>query len=783
MKKKFFFIIILIIPFWVLAYTVADNGIEFDPMIESYLQKEFETTNLSKKFAHSVESLDLSNLNLTSTKGLEHFINLKELNLSKNLLSDSAFLNNLENLEKLDLSFNQFEDIELGSSKIETLDLEANRLTSIDFVASLNNLSKLNLRANNVLDLSPLEGMENLHYLNIRGNRVKSLEPLASLKTLMNLNVRNNQINSIEPIVELPLNDRLFLTGNDINDLKLLEDRLTSIEDIDFEIEIPKPMFSVESGVYDEIFYLELETEEGHEIYYTLDGSFPNAQSNKYESPIEISKDVMNEIPIISNNKTSLRHEGFSFESKDVKKGVTVTAVSAIKKHGSMGRTFSKPKTKTYIFDSNLFTSNLPVISLTMDPFDLFDFKKGIYIPGIWYEEDSPWSGNFAQKGREHEKNATIELFQQDGLLAFQQDIGIRINGRATRSYPQKSLRLYSRSDYGQSRFYTDIFNDLPYNEFNLLILRNSGNDYYSTLIRDALMHELIKDQKVDVQAYQPTILLLNGEYWGIHNLREKFTEDYLDIKYNVKDQDLILMKVFKEGDSVDFDMKVGTQKDKLSYFQVLDFVEENDMTENKNVHHLDTLIDIDNFFHYVAYQVYYVNTDSFSNNLMVWRKKSNYSLDAPDEGHDGRWRWMLFDLDFGMGLDMHVNTNYEGNPVEYNMIKHVLADEERMKLFRELMKNKDAQDRFIKIMLTLLNNNFEPTHVKDKIDELADKIRPEIPQSITRWENIESVEKWEDNIQVLRNFADERPEFIKQHMMEEFGFTEDEIKKIEKSN
>src|SRR5690625_6224206 len=111
-------------------------------------------------------------------------------------------------------------------------------------------------------------------------------------------------------------------------------------------------------------------------------------------------------------------------------------------------------------------------------------------------------------------------------------------------------------------------------------------------------MHELIKDQKVDVQAYQPTILLLNGEYWGIHNLREKFTEDYLDIKYNVKDQDLILMKVFKEGDSVDFDMKVGTQKDKLSYFQVLDFVEENDMTENKNVHHLDTLIDIDNFFH-----------------------------------------------------------------------------------------------------------------------------------------------------------------------------------------
>src|SRR5690625_5812431 len=141
----------------------------------------------------------------------------------------------------------------------------------------------------------------------------------------------------------------------------------------------------------------------------------------------------------------------------------------------------------------------------------------------------------------------------------------------------------------------------------------------------------------------------------------------------------------------------------------------------------------------------------------------------------------MIYDMDLKMELKKNMNTNYECNPIEYNMIKQVLADEERMKLFRELMKNKDAQDRFIKIMLTLLNNNFEPTHVKDKIDELADKIRPEIPQSITRWENIESVEKWEDNIQDIRNLAEERPEFIKQNKMETLGYTEDEINSLER--
>src|SRR5699024_4030847 len=101
--------------------------------------------------------------------------------------------------------------------------------------------------------------------------------------------------------------------------------------------------------------------------------------------------------------------------------------------------------------------------------------------------------------------------------------------------------------------------------------------------------------------------------------------------------------------------------------------------------------------------------------------------------GHDGKWRWMLFDLDYGMGRRIHPNTNFEGNAVDFNMIQHVMSDEDRMVLFKKLMKNKDVQKQFISIMLDLIDTNFEATNVKNKLDELAEQLRPEIQQSITR--------------------------------------------------
>lgn len=771
MKKTIYTIIIIAIisVFWGGFYYVADRGVEMDSVIEQHLQEEYKTKNLSKQLLESIEVLDLSNKNLTSIQGLDALVNLQELNLSGNLLTDVAPLSGLKELTFVDLSFNQLSQLAFASEKIEKLNLEANRFTTVEFAKSLVNLKDLNLRANQVVDLAPLQSAKKLEKLNIRGNRVKSLEPLEKLKKLVDLNAKNNQILSVEPIAHLPLEKRLYVTGNDIYDLQLFADRLDTFDDYDFEIPIPKPRFLMESGVYDEPFELELRTAKSHSVYYTFDGSMPSLKSKKYTEPIEITKELMLEQPMNANTKTTTLRDGFSFEPSDVKKAVTVTAASYI-----LGE-FSEPVSQTYIIEEDLFENDLPVVSLVVEPKDFFDDDGGIYVPGNMVEEGYIRTGNYYQRGRAHEKKGTIELFNEDGQLSFTQTVGLRINGSHTRVFPQKSLRIYPRSDYGQSRIYSKIFEDLPYYEFNQLVLRSSGNDNDSTLMRDGLMHELVKDRGIDVQAYKPAIVLLNGEYWGIHNIREKFTDAYVDIKYNVKSADLVMMTVYKKN-GIHFEMDEGTEKDGLHYEELLNYLRSNDMTDDTHVDYVNTQMDIDNFLEYVAYQVYYGNSDSFFNNMTIWRKRGEYIPDAP-LGHDGRWRWMLFDLDWGMGYGI---LGQDGDPIAHNMLEVLTGDQESVELFKSLMDNEGLRDRFTTTMLMLLNENFKAETVHAKIDELAAKIRPEIPRSIERWENIESADVWEENIEVLHDFANKRPAIVREHLKEVFGYTDAELQELE---
>lgn len=765
MRKSVVLLVIAIVPVWFLIYITADRGGTFDEKLEQVLLEEFQTNKLTKNHLKSVLTLDLSNRNLTSLKGIEYFTNLQELNLSRNALVDSRPLEKLQSLVTLNIGFNQFELIEFTHPHLEVLNIEENRLSSIEFVRSLESLVALDIRGNRVADLSPLENSNELHSLNIRDNHVKSLDELHNKHQLMNLNARDNQLTSIEPIVDLPLHERLYLEGNAIGDLQLLAEKRKEIDDYDFDIPIVSPEFRTPSGVYEEPFMLELRTAKSHQIYYTLDGSTPNLQSMQYTEPIEISRDVMIAQPVYANYKTSPLREGFSFTPEQVKKAITVTAVS------NLDGVISDPVSSTYIIESDLFDSQLPVLSLTIHPKDLFDDDGGIYVPGNMSSEEYPAWGNFNQRGRDNEVKASMEYFNTDGTLTYKQTLGARINGSYTRRLPQKSLRLYARSDYGQRYIYSKIFDDLPYYKFDLLVLRSSGNDNDSTLMRDGLMHELIKNRGLDVQGYVPSIVLINGEYWGIHNIREKFNDTYIEVKYNVNEEDLTMLS-FKPGHRMVFDTEVGKEKDQDHFFELLTYMEEHDLTNDDSIEHVNTFIDIDNFLEYVAYQVYYANTDSFYNNLMMWRKNVPYTPEAP-HGHDGRWRWMVYDLDWGMGYGL---LERDGNPIEFNMMNYMLRDHESVLLFKELMGNKELQLKFAEIMDDLLNTVFSTENVNQKIDELAATIRPEIPKSIERWENIESIDAWEQNINVLYKFAEKRPAIVRAHIMEAFNLSAEHL-------
>jgi len=102
----------------------------------------------------------------------------------------------------------------------------------------------------------------------------------------------------------------------------------------------------------------------------------------------------------------------------------------------------------------------------------------------------------------------------------------MRIHGGFTRCFARKSLRLYARSEYGASRIDYPVFGpDIPEapSSFKRLILRNGGNECYRTVIRDAFIHELVRNTDMAVLPHRPAIVFINGEYWGIHSLMERF--------------------------------------------------------------------------------------------------------------------------------------------------------------------------------------------------------------------------------------------------------------------
>ncbi len=188
--------------------------------------------------------------------------------------------------------------------------------------------------------------------------------------------------------------------------------------------------------------------------------------------------------------------------------------------------------TQTYfIGDDDFQSSGLPVVSLVIDPKYLFDPEVGFYR-----------TINDQERGLKWEHPAQIEFFELDGDLGFSADINTRINGVVSRTFPQKSFRIIADIDYQPENTInyalfpgnTDQIENQLITEYDTLILRNSGTEKYRTLIRDAMIQSLFQHTSMDMQSYRPSILYLNGTYWGIYNIRERIDEAYISHHYQI---------------------------------------------------------------------------------------------------------------------------------------------------------------------------------------------------------------------------------------------------------
>jgi len=487
--------------------------------------------------------------------------------------------------------------------------------------------------------------------------------------------------------------------------------------------------FSHPQGFYSNSFDLELECDDS--IYYTLDGSLPNSQSILYNSAIHITNNASNKLSLIPTT-----HETFVFPQLNAQQGIVIRA-QPFKNGVASGPVHNR----TYFTHSHSYPFD--VLSVVMDSLSLFDQDSGIYVPGIHFDTLNPgWTGNYYQRGDDWERKCSVTLFDRNGKAAFTENMGVRISGNKSRSLQQKSLRFYLRREYGKSRLSYPFFNERDYGEVKRFIARSAFTSWWkrNSLFRDELVHALanLKEMNLDVQMAHPSIIFINGEYWGIHTIKERQDEHYLNSIYGVHKDSIDII-------NGNLSAELGSSQD---FVDLIDFIKLNNLSDPENYEHVAEQIDVENFIDYYILETYFGNMDWPGNNSRLWRPQT--------EG--GKWRFLLYDLDATIG-------NQYWDPFERI---DTLSDVQSL-LLRSLWSNETFKNEFICRYNYLLVTAFHPDLMRELINRFKKKYAPAIPKHILRWSNPQSFQHWDESCEYMRQFLVDRPDIIHQYLLDYF--------------
>lgn len=452
----------------------------------------------------------------------------------------------------------------------------------------------------------------------------------------------------------------------------------------------------------------------GAEIRYTLDGDDPSPGSFLFNDPVLISESLV-------------------IKARAYKNGVFISPVF----------------TGTYIMGEH----QLPVVCISTPPANLWDGETGIYTPGNNADEGN----RIANYWNDWERPAHIEMYETDFSQAFSIDAGIKIFGWGSRANQRRSLAVMIRDKYGVDALNYQLFPDSQVDQYKSFVLRNAGQDWQQTLIRDPLLSQLAKKLDVERQHFRYCIVYLNGEYWGIHNIRSKLNEDYLSSHSWVdKDSVDIISRYWRRS----FPLLIEGDDDDYLYME--NYIALYDLSQADAYAQVESMIDIQNIIDYYAINVFAANEDWPGNNNKCWRSNNPES----------KWRWIMYDLDNCLIRTSH-NTISQSTLVggtswpnpDYTTI-----------IFRNLLENEGFKYRFLNKISDLMNTMFRPSNMENEILQFKDQLRSEMEKHISLWgsygASLTSIDQWESNISEISAFSSLRPEYLKIQLKDYFGLS-----------
>ncbi|MCM1186227.1 MAG: CotH kinase family protein [Lachnoclostridium sp.] len=524
---------------------------------------------------------------------------------------------------------------------------------------------------------------------------------------------------------------------------------------------------SPDSGFYAEDLWITLEIPDGAEVYYT-----DNCETPDREHGILFTEPLLIEA--------------------DEEERVYVYRFQAFFRDG----TKSEIETRTYFAGTHIRERySTPVLHITGEPEGLFGYENGIFVGGKLLDEcirtnpgihfGAGVDANFTQKGREWERGVYIQYFDEGGNEIISQNGGIRINGGMTRLKDQKSFKLYARREYDEKNKFVYPFWDsfVSVEEGSLagkhkrLVLRNSGNDNGFAYIRSELACTLAQDAGFpDVKHSIPVCVYINGEYRGVYWMENDYDAGYFENRYGEHSGQFVVLegsdKEKADSEEETEQLYVDEFNEKYEYFANLD------LTKDENYRELQRFMDIENYLQYFAIENYVGNGDWPGNNVKAYRYVSPEGNYEEGTVFDGRYRHLLYDLDYGFGLLILGGT--VGNTSETRTLA-LLKEEEKTPLFLALMEREDCRQYFINYTCDLQNGAMSPAHVAEMLDGMDAARSRELSYMLENMNGEESIWTWEelpersyesvnDNCGKIKNFANERPQYVLADIVENLG-------------
>ena len=494
---------------------------------------------------------------------------------------------------------------------------------------------------------------------------------------------------------------------------------------------IEKACFSVSGGFYEESPILEIfPFYPQHHIRFTTNGNRPTAQSRLYTEPLLLDGSLYSTSDIYT---IRISPDSVFFVPDSVQHCIVIRAAVFDENDSCI----SEVSTNSYFIRSlGCDTHGLPVMSLCADSLDLFDDEHGIFVPGVFFDTLKPqWTGNYYQTGEEWERMANFEFYELNNEGVNQQ-IGLRTHGGNGRRFQQKCVKIYAREAYGNHRLEHQFFENIPQNSFKHLVLKPFVASWNYTGVSDYASCQIATQLNVESLASRPTVLYLNGEYWGVYFIHERPDERYLEDHIGVDIHQVNLISSWQG------EIACGSNENFLAFFH---WMENADLSEPEAYAYACTRMDMDCFIDYQIMELFSENKDWPANNMRCWQLG------------DGPWRWFFYDGDAcfqWMTFHAFDNAVYVGNA-------GWPSSNQSSVFFRKLLTNEQFCQSFNNRFHELLESIFSYSNTGPMFEDIDNAVISEIPFQSSRFDYPESEEQWNEKMEQSRWFLMRRCEYI----------------------